>query len=353
MTANNIVSDEDKQQSNVRRIGIFIYPGAEILDIAGPAEVFAFANLMLMLQGITKEPVYVIDILAEQPGVTTTLMGIQIVATHSYLECQDLDTLIIAGGFIPANFFPGIEVGDPSIFKKPVFIDWLQRMSSHVRRLASVCTGAFALAESGVLNGRRATTHWDYCQRFTQDYPDVKIEPDQIFTQDDNIFTSGGITSGIDLALALLEEDWGHNIALAVARYIVVFIKRPGGQSQFSNYLTSAATNRPDLRELQAWIVAHPADDLRVEVLATRMRMSPRNFSRLFLTETGMTPAKYVEMARIDAARHYLQTSKLSIEAIAEKSGFFDTERMRRSFVRQMGVNPKNYRDRFTRSDEA
>ena len=151
----------------------------------------------------------------------------------------------------------------------------------------------------------------------------------------------------------MLEEDWGHNIALAVARYIVVFIKRPGGQSQFSNYLTSAATNRPDLRELQAWIVAHPADDLRVEVLATRMRMSPRNFSRLFLTETGMTPAKYVEMARIDAARHYLQTSKLSIEAIAEKSGFFDTERMRRSFVRQMGVNPKNYRDRFTRSDEA
>lgn len=353
MTTNHLVPDENKPQPKVRRIGIFIYPGAEILDIAGPAEVFGFANLMLMLQGVIKEPAYVVHVLSEQPGAVNTLMGLQIVATHSYLECNDLDTLIIAGGFIPANFYPGIEVGDPSFFKKPVFIDWVCTMSTRVKRLASVCTGAFALAECGVLNGRRATTHWDFCQRLKQDYPKVKVEPDQIFTQDDNIFTSGGITSGIDLSLAMLEEDWGHSIALAVARYIVVFLKRPGGQSQFSNYLTSEAISRPDLRELQAWIVDHPAEDLRVEVLARRICMSPRNFSRLFLTETGMTPAKYVEMARIDAARHYLQTSKLSIETIAEKSGFFDPERMRRSFVRQMGVNPKNYRDRFTRSEEA
>jgi len=348
MTTKHLVANNSARPFQVRRIGIFIYPGADILDIAGPSEVFAFANLMLLLQGVTKEPAYIIDILAEKPGVITTLMGLQIIATHGYSDMSDdIDTLIIAGGFVPAGFFPGIDVGNPSTFKNPVLMAWIRTMSTRVRRLASVCTGAFALAESGILNGRRATTHWDFCQRLMLDYPDVKVEPNQIFIQEGNIFTSGGITSGIDLALTMLEDDWGHDIALAVARYIVVFLKRPGGQSQFSNYLTAEAAHRPDLRELQTWIMAHPAEDLRVEVLASRVCMSPRNFARLFLAETGMTPAKYVEMARIDAARHYLQTSNLSIEMIAEKSGFFDPERMRRSFIRQLGVNPKNYRDRF------
>lgn len=350
MTTKRLTPDTSIYQSSVRRIGILIYSGADILDIAGPSEVFSFANLMLILQGATKEPAYVIDILAEQAGVVTTLMGLQIVATHAYKEVNhEFDTLFIAGGFVPEGLFPDIEVGDPSVFKNPDLIDWIRTMSTRVRRLASVCTGAFALAESGILNGLRATTHWDFCQRFMQDYPDIKVEPNQIFIQEGNIFTSGGITSGIDLALAMLEDDWGHDIALAVARYIVVFLKRPGGQSQFSNYLTTEAANRPDLRALQMWIMAHPTEDHRVENLAARLFMSPRNFARLFLAETGMTPAKYVEMSRIDAARHYLETSELSIEAIAEKSGFYDTERMRRSFIRQLGVNPKNYRDRFTR----
>lgn len=341
--------DVQSMPPQVRRIGVFVYPSAEILDIGGPMEVFSFANLMLQLRGLITEPAYVVDILAEQQGVVTTLMGLQIIANRAYKDVgQDIDTLFIAGGFIPAGFFHGVEVGDPFIFKNPLLKDWLRTMSSQVRRLASVCTGAFALAECGLLNGHRATTHWDFCQRLSLDYPEITVEPNQIFVQDGNIFTSGGITSGIDLALALLEEDWGHEIALAVARYLVVFLKRPGGQSQFSSYLTAEAVHRPDLRDLQAWIMAHPAEDLRVEVLASRLCMSSRNFSRLFLAETGMTPAKYVEMARIDAARHYLQTSKLSIEVIAEKSGFFDAERMRRSFIRQLGVNPKNYRDRFS-----
>lgn len=352
MTTIHLAPDTPVHQFPVRRIGILIYSGADILDIAGPSEVFSFANLMLILQGVTKEPAYIVDILAEQAGVVTTLMGLQIVATHAYSEVKhDLDTLFIAGGFVPAGFFPNIEVGDPSIFKNPELIDWIRTMSTRVRRMASVCTGAFALAESGILNGLRATTHWDFCQRLMLDYPDVKVEPNQIFIQEGNIFTSGGITSGIDLALAMLEEDWGHDIALAVARYIVVFLKRQGGQSQFSNYLTTEAASRPDLRALQTWIMAHPTEDHRVETLAARMCMSPRNFARLFLAETSMTPAKYVEMSRIDVARNYLETSQLSIEAIAEKSGFFDTERMRRSFIRQLGVNPKNYRNRFTRYD--
>jgi len=350
MMTKHLTIDMSTHPSAVRRIGILIYSGADILDIAGPSEVFSFANLMLILQGITKEPAYIVDVLAEKAGVVTTLMGLQIVATHSYQDAkQDFDTVFIAGGFVPAGFFPNIEVGDSSIFKNPELIDWIRTLSTRVRRMASVCTGAFALAESGILNGLRATTHWDFCQRLMLDYPEVIVEPNQIFIQEGNIFTSGGITSGIDLALAMLEEDWGHDIALAVARYIVVFLKRQGGQSQFSNYLTTEAASRNDLRDLQTWIMAHPTEDCRVETLAARLFMSPRNFARLFLAETGTTPAKYVEMARIDVARNYLENSRLSIEAIAEKSGFYDTERMRRSFIRQLGVNPKNYRDRFTR----
>ena len=222
-------------------------------------------------------------------------------------------------------------------------------MALRVRRLASVCTGAFLLAESGLLDGRRATTHWNYCNQFARDYPSVTVEPDKIFIRDNFIFTSGGITSGIDLALAMLEDDLGPELALFVARFLVVFLKRPGGQSQFSAYMTSESANHPDLRSLQAWIMTHLVEDLQVEALAERVAMSPRNFARLFLTETGMTPAKFVEMARIDAARHYLGSTELSIEAVADKAGFKDPERMRRAFIRQIGVNPQNYRDRFGR----
>lgn len=348
MTAQSPSSDLCNRLSKARRIGVFTYPGVEILDIGGPIEVFSFANLILQRQGVIQEAAYLIDVLAEQPGIITTLSGLQIIANRAYQEVSaEIDTLFIPGGFIPDGFFDGITVGDPLTFKNPALKEWICVMATQIRRLASVCTGSFALAECGLLNGRRATTHWDFCQRFALDYPEVKVEPDQIFVQDGHIFTSGGITSGIDLALALLEDDWGHEIALAVARYLVVFLKRPGGQSQFSSYLTAEAANRPDVRHLQTWIMEHPSEDLRIEALAARLFMSPRNFARLFLSETGMTPAKYVEMARIDTARNYLETSDLSIEAIAEKSGFADSERMRRAFIRQLGVNPKNYRDRF------
>ena len=339
------------QTTKVRRIAIFAYQGVEVLDIGGPIEVFAFANLILQLQGLTQEPAYITEILAEEAGAVTTLSGMQIIADKAYLEASDdIDTLFIAGGFIPANFFPNISLFNENVFKQPIFLAWLRLMSKRVRRLASVCTGAFALAECGLLNGRKATTHWDFCQRLSKDFPYIQVEPNQIFIQEDNIYTSGGITSGIDLALSLLEEDWGHDIALAVARYLVVYLKRPGGQSQFSNYLISEAAYRPDLRALQTYIMTHPAKDHRVEALATRMCMSVRNFSRLFTSQTGTTPAKYVEMVRIDAARHYLENTDLAIEIIAEKAGFFDPERMRRSFLRQLGVNPKTYRDCFNRN---
>jgi transcriptional regulator GlxA family with amidase domain len=321
-----------------RTIGIVIFPDVEILDITGPSEVFNFANLTLIKQGLTQKNIYTIKLLADQSGPVTTMSGLQIFAEDVYHNPNtEIDTLIIPGGEV-----------DKALANQQL-ISWIKSMSTQVRRLVSVCTGAFLLARAGLLEGRKATTHWHYCQQLSTEYPGVKVERDYIFIKDGHIFTSGSITSGIDLALALLEEDWGRDLAMYVARFLVVFLQRPGGQSQFSNYLITEASHRPDLRELQTWIINHPGQDLRVEALAKRMAMSPRNFARLFLTETGMTPAKFVEMARIDQARHLLESSDLSIETIADKSGFKDTERMRRAFIRQMGVNPQNYRQHFSR----
>lgn len=325
--------------AKARTIAVLAYTGVEILDVAGPLEVFTFANMGLQKGDITTEPAYTFKVLAEKPGPITTLSGVQIIADGAYRDHEgDIDTLLIPGGLHDAAL------------SDPLLIAWIQSMPSRVRRLASVCTGAFLLAESGLLDGRQATTHWNYCNQLARDYPLVTVEPDKIFIRDTFIFTSGGITSGIDLALAMVEEDLGAELALFVARFLVVFLKRPGGQSQFSAYMISESANHPDLRNLQAWIMTHLEEDHRVETLAERVAMSPRNFARLFLTETGMTPAKFVELARIDAARHYLGSTGLPIETVAGKSGFKDPERMRRAFIRQIGVNPQNYRDRFGRS---
>lgn len=323
-------------EPKAKTIAVVAYPGVEIIDVAGPLEVFSFANIKLQNEGITKEPAYTFKVLAEKPGPIITLSGVEIIANAAYRDYEDnIDTLVIPGGLYD------------SAINNPSLLAWIQSMSLRVRRLASVCTGAFLLAESGLLDGRRATTHWNYCSQLARDYPSVTVEPDKIFIRDNFIFTSGGITSGIDLTLAMVEDDFGPELALYVARFLVVFLKRPGGQSQFSAYMTSEPANHPDLRNLQAWIMTHLMEDLQVEALAERVAMSPRNFARLFLTETGMTPAKFVEMARIDAARHYLGSTELSIESVADKAGFKDPERMRRAFIRQLGVNPQNYRDRF------
>lgn len=324
----------------IRPVGIVAFPGVEILDLAGPMEVFAFANVGLQRSGVCREPAYPTEVFAAKPGPITSSCGLQIIANKAYSDVHDgIDTLLIAGS-------PDVDC----ILCDPALQDWVRAMAPRVNRLASVCTGAFLLANSGLLDGLRATSHWDYCDRLAQDYPSVTVEPDRIFVREGFISTSGGITSGIDLALSMVEEDWGGELALLVARYLVMFLKRPGGQSQFSAYLTSEAT-RPELKDLQAWIMLHLIEDLRVETLAERMCMSPRNFARFFLTETGMTPAKFVELARIDAARHYLGSTRLSIEVVADKSGFADPERMRRAFVRQLGINPQSYRERFGLSD--
>jgi transcriptional regulator GlxA family with amidase domain len=322
-----------------RKIGIVAFPNAQSLDITGPFEVFSFASLTLQMLGVCDQSIYTLKVLANAPGPVTTMSGLQIVADEAYgAPDSEFDTLLIAGGNITG------ELSNDKL------LNWIKAMEPRVHRLASVCTGAFLLAECGLLDGCRATTHWHYCQQLARSYPRVQLEPDHIFVRDGHIFTSGGITSGIDLALAMLEDDWGQELALYVARFLVVFLKRPGGQSQFSNYLTCEASHRPDLRELQTWIMVHTCEDLHVDMLAERMAMSPRNFARLFLAETGMTPAKFVEMARIDQARHWLETTEITVETIAGKAGFKDPERMRRAFIRQLGVNPQNYRQRFSKA---
>lgn len=325
----------------VRSVAFVTFPGVDILDLSGPMDVFAFANTGLQRSGAFTEPAYQMDVLAAKPGPVMTFCGLQIIANKAYSEVHDgVDTLIVTGT-------PDVSC----LLCDPALQDWVRGMAPKVNRLASVCTGAFLLAESGLLNGRRATSHWDYCEWLARDYPAVNVEPDRIFIRDGSISTSGGITSGIDLALSIVEEDWGGDLALLVARYLVMFLKRPGGQSQFSAYLTSNAS-RPELKDLQAWIMLHLSEDLRVEILAERMCMSPRHFARYFQQETGMTPAKFVELARIDAARHYLGSTRLSIEVIADKSGFGDPERMRRAFIRHLSINPQSYRERFGLSEK-
>ncbi|PZN81132.1 MAG: GlxA family transcriptional regulator [Candidatus Methylumidiphilus alinenensis] len=329
------------REVKVRPIGIVVFDGVEIIDVTGPMEVFAFANHFLQRSGITKENVYPTKLLAKKPGLVTTSCGLQINADSAYGDIKDgIDILMIPGAIDVKNI-----LSDASLQ------DWMRTLSPRPNRFVSVCTGAFLLAETGFLNGRLATSHWAYCDQLAADYPSVTVEPDRIFVRDDFVSTSGGVTAGIDLALSIVEEDWGRELALNVARFLVVFLKRPGGQSQFSGYLVSEATNHPDLRKLQVWVMENPAENLSIEVLAERMATSPRNFSRVFLTETGMTPAKFVEKARIDAARHYLGETDLLIETVASKSGFGDPERMRRAFIRHLGVNPQDYRAWFSRNN--
>jgi len=329
-------TDSPARVDKIRPVRIVTYPGVEIIDLTGPMEVFAFANNALQQSGVCSKLAYPMEVLAAKPGPLKSSCGLQIIAEKAYIEVnEDIDTLLIAGS-------PDVNC----LLCDSALQSWIRNITPKVRRLASICTGAFLLAETGLLDGRRATSHWDYCDRLARDYPAVNVEPNRIFVRDGCISTSGGITSGIDLALSMVEEDWGSELALLVARYLVVFLKRPGGQSQFSAYLTSDAS-RPEIKDLQTWIMLNLTQDLRVEALAERMRMSTRNFARFFSTETGLTPAKFVEMARIDAARHYLGSTQLSVETVAAKSGFGDAERMRRAFIRQLSINPQSYRERF------
>jgi len=318
-----------------RRIAVLAYPGVELLDVVGPLEVFAAASALRGKAGAP--PAYAVEILAAQAGPVRASSGLAVLADRGLDRAGDgIDTLLVAGG-------AGIEAA----VAEPRLVDWLKATAPRVRRLGSVCTGALLLAEAGLLDGRRAATHWNWCERLRRRYPAVRVEPDPIFVQDGPVWTSAGVTAGMDLALALVEADHGRELALATARDLVMFLKRPGGQSQFSAALAGQAAERRPLQALQEWMLAHPDADLSVPALAERAAMSPRNFARAFRREIGTTPAAYVERLRVEAARRRLEESDLPGETIARTCGFGNGDGMRRAFLRRLGVAPREYRERF------
>jgi len=309
----------------MRRIVVLAFPGVQSLDVAGPVEVFAAAGD------------YDVEVVAPAAGRVAAHSGLQLFVERALADVEGpLDTLLIAGG-----------EGTRAVMDDADLLATVRGLAPASRRLASVCSGAFVLAEAGLLEGRRATTHWGSCDLLARMYPAVAVEPDSIFVRDGDLWTSAGVTAGIDLALAMVEDDLGRDVALEVARRLVVFLKRPGGQSQFSAQLAGQFADREPLRELQGWIADHVADDLRIERLAGEVAMSERNFSRAFHREVGMTPARFVERTRVDAARRQLEESTGSIDEVAARCGFGTAETMRRTFLRVLQVAPSDYRNRF------
>jgi transcriptional regulator GlxA family with amidase domain len=323
--------------SQLRRVAMVVFPDVQILDVTGPLEVFARTARWLVDHGRCREPAYAVELLAARRGIVRSSSGLELVIRRPFAEARrGIDTLLVAGG-----------VGARRVPSDRALVGWLRRAAPRVRRLASVCTGAFLLAEAGLLDGRRATTHWGACALLAARYPKVSVEADPIFVRDGRVYTSAGVTAGMDLALALVEEDHGREVAVAVARELVMFLKRPGGQSQFSIPLMAQTATRQPLGELQEWIGEHPGADLSVAALARRAAMSLRNFARVFTREVGMTPARFVERARVEAARRRLEESAAGIEAVASQCGFSSAEIMRRAFLRTVHVNPAEYRHRF------
>ncbi len=323
-------------------MGIVIYDGVQSLDVVGPAEVFAMATQYLERAGTAVETGYEVCLLGPGDGLVRTSSGLRLQVDRPFSAVGGrVDTLIVAGGRARA------AARDASL------LAWLRAIAPRVRRLASVCTGAFVLAAAGLLDRRRATTHWAAVGALAREFPAVSVDPDALYVRDGSVYTSAGVTAGMDLALALVEEDLGRAAALAVARHLVLFLKRPGGQSQFSAHLAAQAIEDGPLRDLPAWVVEHLGTDLSVEALARRVAMSPRHFARVFRRETGTTPARFVARVRVEGARRALEDTTLPVETVAERCGFGSAEHMRRTFRRHLRVVPREYRRRFESAQPA
>ncbi|GAA5025174.1 GlxA family transcriptional regulator [Streptomyces siamensis] len=311
----------------MRTVLIVLFDDVQSLDVTGPLEVFAGAEAWHggSYRVLTASP----------DGVPVrTSSALTLVPDHALDDAPAPHTLLVPGG-------RGTRHPDRRL------TDWLRGHGPRAERLVSVCTGAVLLAEAGLLDGHRATTHWAYCDKLARDHPAVEVDPDPIFVRDGRVSTSAGVTSGIDLALALVEEDLGRETALAIARHLVVFLRRPGNQAQFSAQLAAQTARREPLREVQQWITEHPDDDLSVESLAARARLSPRHFARAFRSETGTTPGRYVERVRLEQARRLLEDTGDGVEEISRACGYGTPEAMRRAFVKALGSAPAEYRRRF------
>ncbi|WP_406379410.1 GlxA family transcriptional regulator [Streptomyces sp. NBC_00197] len=311
----------------MRTVLIVLFDGVQSLDVTGPLEVFAGAEAH-------RADSYRIRTASLDGAPVRCSSGLVLVPDHPLAEAPAPHTLLVPGGRGTRN-------------PDPLLVDWLRAHGPGAERLVSVCTGAILLAAAGLLDGRRATTHWAYCDRLARDHPAVEVDPDPIYVRDGHVATSAGVTSGIDLALALVEDDLGRATALTIARHLVVFLRRPGNQAQFSVQLAAQTARREPLREVQQWISEHPGGDLSVESLAARARLSPRHFARAFQAETGTTPGRYVEGVRLEHARRLLEDTPDGVEEISRASGYGTPEAMRRAFVKTLGSAPAEYRRRF------
>jgi transcriptional regulator GlxA family with amidase domain len=318
----------------VRQVLIVLFDGVQSLDVTGPLEVFAGAEGHQA--GGNGGPAYDVTTASLGGGPVMSSSGLRLLPDGDlrHFPAAPVDTLVVPGG-------QGTRSPDPEL------IAWLRSAAPRVRRVASVCTGAFLLAEAGLLAGKNATTHWAYADTLARQFPDVRVDPDPIFIRDGAIATSAGVTAGLDLSLALVEEDLGHDAALEVARGLVMYLRRPGRQAQFSAHLRARTAIRAPLREVQQWIGENPAADLSVETLAARAGLSPRQFSRAFSAETGTSPGRHVAAVRLEAARRMLEDQGRGIQQVARACGYGTAEAMRRAFVQSLGVPPASYRDRF------
>jgi len=317
------------------RVVMLVMPCSEVVEVGGVLDIFHAVSERGGHAG-APDAGYAVEVVSPVETVRAW-PGLRLVADRSYRAVHGpIDTLIVTG----------ID-GPDDARRDPELVRWLARMAPRTRRVVGLCTGSFLLAEAGLLDGRSATTHWAFCDELARRFPDVKVQPDPIYVRDGGVYTSAGATAGLDLVLALVEEDFGRRVALTVAQWMVVFLKRPGGQSQFSVHLSTQMADREPLREMQAWALDHPGADLSVEALARRVNMSPRNFFRVFVREVGMTPGRFVERVRVEAARRLLEDTSRGVPDVATTCGFGSQETMRVAFHRALGVSPNGYRSRF------
>ena len=323
--------------AETRIIAALAYPGVQLLDIVGPLEAFNLASQQRIDDGESRESAYRVIVVGKEQGSIPSMSGLSIGAERGLLDpIDDIDTLLI----------PGALSGGAAFYEDPDYVAWVRGAAGNVRRLCSVCSGALLLASAGVLDGRRATTHWMDADQLRKDYPAVRVEADRIFLEDDGVFTSGGITAGIDLALALIERDHSRRLALKTAKRLLVFLKRPGDQQQFSSFLESQL--RPSHFEaLLDWITEHLHQDLDTGMLAGRACMSERSFRRKFETELGITPSRYIARARLNKARSMLESTDSALAVIARSCGYPSADAMRYAFSRELDVTPTEYRQRF------
>ena len=312
-----------------RDVLIVLFDKVQSLDVTGPLEVFSGANHL-----VTGEPAYRVRTATADGGPIRSTSGLHITPDLALADAPVQHTLLAPGG--PGSRRP-----------QPALTDWLRRVGPSTPRLVSVCTGAFLLAEAGLLDGRRVTTHWSQADTLAARYPALTVDAEPIFIRDGDVWTSAGVTAGMDLALALVEEDLGRDVALAIARQLVMFLRRPGNQTQFSAQLSAQVAHRAPLRDVQAWVAEHPEADLSVDALARRAGLSPRQFARAFAEEAGISPGRYVDKVRLETARRHLEDTGSDIGQVARACGYGTPESMRRAFVRTLGVPPAEYRRRF------